>query len=71
MSVDSGTGRQGYAEISSARLGKAQAPEMLEYVWTPFADVDADNIVAMVRVATTNVSWTLRITWQRSLEARE
>ena len=41
---------QGYAEISKARLGKAQSAEMFDYVWTPFADVDADNIAAMVQL---------------------
>ena len=33
-------GGAGFAEVSKARLGKAQSPEMLEYVWTPYADID-------------------------------
>lgn len=49
MLTNTGTGAHGFAEISQARLGKAQATEMLEYVWTPFADIDAENISAMIR----------------------
>ena len=44
-----GGGVEGFAEVSRARLGKAQSPEMLEYVWTPYADLDDENLRAMVR----------------------
>jgi argininosuccinate lyase len=41
-------GATGFAEVSKARLGKAQSPEMLEYVWTPYADIDDENVRAMI-----------------------
>lgn len=41
-------GATGFAEVSKARLGKAQSPQMLEYVWTPYADIDDENVRAMV-----------------------
>ncbi len=45
-----GGGGQGVAEVSQARLGKAQSPEMLAYVWTPYADIDEENVRAMIRI---------------------
>ena len=44
-----GGGAGGFAEVSRARLGKAQSPEMLAYVWTPYADLDDENLRVMVR----------------------
>lgn len=44
-----GGGSGGFAEVSKARLGKAQSPEMLAYVWTPYADLDDENLRMMIR----------------------
>jgi argininosuccinate lyase len=61
-------GGQGFAEVSKARLGKAQSPEMLEYVWTPYADIDEENVRAMVRC---NMAHTAMLYEQRILTKKE
>src|SRR5690349_15720537 len=61
-------GGQGFAEVSKARLGKAQSPEMLEYVWTPYADIDEENVRAMVRC---NMAHTAMLYEQRVLTKKE
>ena len=37
----------GFAEVSQARLGTSQAPEMLAYVWTPYAALEPENVRAI------------------------
>ena len=59
---------QGYAEISKARLGKAQSAKMFDYVWTSFADVDADNIAAMVQL---NMAHTVMLSEQKIITEEE
>lgn len=61
-------GGEGFAEVSKARLGKAQSPEMLEYVWTPYADIDDENVRAMIRC---NMAHTLMLYEQRIISKRE
>ena len=61
-------GGEGFAEVSKARLGKAQSPEMLEYVWTPYADIDEDNVRAMIRC---NMAHTVMLQEQRIITKRE
>ena len=61
-------GAAGFAEVSKARLGKAQSPEMLEYVWRPYADIDDENIRAMVRC---NMAHTIMLNEQGIITRRE
>lgn len=61
-------GGAGFAEVSKARLGKAQSPEMLEYVWTPYADIDEENVRAMIRC---NLAHTVMLYEQRIITKRE
>ncbi len=61
-------GTTGFAEISRARLGKAQSPEMLEYVWTPYADIDEENVRAMIRC---NLAHTIMLHEQRIISRRD
>jgi argininosuccinate lyase len=61
-------GASGFAEVSKARLGKAQSREMLDYVWTPYADIDDENIAAMARC---NMAHTLMLYEQRIIARRE
>ena len=62
------SGGAGFAEVSRARLGKAQSPEMLEYVWTPYADIDDENVRAMIRC---NMAHTVMLYEQRIITRRE
>lgn len=61
-------GGAGFAEVSKARLGKAQSPEMLEYVWTPYADIDEENVRAMIRC---NMAHTIMLHERRILSRKE
>ena len=61
-------GGAGFAEVSKARLGKAQSPEMLEYVWTPYADIDEENVRAMILC---NLAHTVMLYEQRIITKRE
>ncbi|MCW5604813.1 MAG: hypothetical protein KIT18_09750, partial [Burkholderiales bacterium] len=61
-------GGEGFAEVSKARLGKAQSPEMLEYVWTPYADIDEENVRAMIRC---NMAHVVMLHEQRIISKRE
>ena len=61
-------GGEGFAEVSKARLGKAQSPEMLEYVWTPYADIDEENVRQMIRC---NMAHTIMLHEQRILDKKE
>jgi argininosuccinate lyase len=61
-------GGEGFAEVSKARLGKAQSPEMLEYVWTPYADIDQENVRAMTRC---NMAHTAMLYEQRIITKHE
>lgn len=62
------SGARGFAEVSKARLGKAQAREMLDYVWTPYADIDEENILVMARC---NMAHTIMLHEQRIITRRE
>ncbi len=61
-------GATGFAEVSKARLGKAQSREMLEYVWTPYADIDDENVAIMARC---NMAHTIMLQEQRLLKRAE
>ena len=61
-------GAAGFAEVSKARLGKAQSPEMLEYVWTPYADIDDENVRAMIFC---NMAHTVMLSEQKIITAKE
>jgi hypothetical protein len=61
-------GAAGFAEVSKARLGKAQSPEMLEYVWTPYADIDDENVRAMIFC---NMAHTVMLSEQKIITVRE
>jgi len=61
-------GKTGFAEVSKARLGKAQSPEMLEYVWTPYADIDDENVRAMIRC---NLAHTIMLREQGIISKRD
>lgn len=63
-----GGGAQGFAEVSMARLGKAQSREMLEYVWTPYADIDDENVHAMIRC---NMAQTVMLYGQKIISKQE
>ncbi len=39
----------GFAEVSHARLGAAQSQEMLDYVWTPYAAYEPENVRAIAQ----------------------
>ena len=64
----SDAGAKGFAEVSKARLGKAQSQEMLDYVWTPYADIDDENIAIMARC---NMAHTVMLKQQRLLKRAE
>ena len=68
MAQKKSAGARGFAAVSKARLGKAQSPEMLEYVWTPYADIDSENVAAMVRC---NMAHTIMLFEQRIITRRE
>lgn len=61
-------GAAGFAEVSKARLGKAQSQEMLDYVWTPYADIDDENIAIMARC---NMAHTVMLRQQKLLTRAE
>lgn len=61
-------GARGFEEVSKARLGKAQSPEMLEYVWTPYADIDDENIAVMARC---NMAHTIMLYEQKIITKKE
>jgi argininosuccinate lyase len=61
-------GAAGFAEVSRARLGKAQSPEMLEYVWTPYADIDDENVRAMILC---NMAHTVMLCEQKIISRQE
>lgn len=63
-----GRGSEGFAEVSKARLGKAQSREMLDYVWTPYADIDEENVRAMIRC---NMAHTIMLYEQRIISRGE
>ena len=61
-------GEAGFAAVSKARLGKAQSREMLEYVWTPYADIDEENVRAMILC---NMAHTIMLYEQKIIVKRE
>lgn len=61
-------GARGFEEVSKARLGKAQSPEMLAYVWTPYADIDDENVAVMARC---NLAHTIMLYEQKIISKRE
>ncbi|MBI3937213.1 MAG: argininosuccinate lyase [Betaproteobacteria bacterium] len=68
MRKNRGGGARGFAEVSKARLGKAQSREMLDYVWTPYADIDPENVAAMIRC---NMAHTVMLCEQGIISRRE
>ena len=61
-------GARGFEEVSKARLGKAQSPEMLAYVWTPYADIDDENVAIMARC---NLAHTIMLYEQKIISKKE
>ncbi len=68
MAKSKQAGARGFEEVSKARLGKAQSPEMLAYVWTPYADIDDENVAIMARC---NLAHTIMLYEQKIISRKE